>query len=544
MGLMRRLLLAVLTAALAASLPAQQKRLDIRAFHAEIAVNRDATLDVTERITVHFTGSWNGILRWIPTRGTTRWGEVRSISILLDAVEDGEGRALQTWTTRRSNGVRYRIRVPGAQDATHEVVIRYRVLDAVHRAEAEGWDEFYWNVTGLDWPSGIADVSCRVLLPDDAEVEDVRAAVGPRGAVDGDDADIRQEGTTIRFDVARPLAHREGLTILVGIAPGAIELPGLWTRLRWALASDPWIVVPPLLLLLVLAVWLFWGRDAHVPDAELFDGRLPPELSPAEIGVLADDRLQARDVAAQILWLGERGFLHAKHTGEDRYRLEKVESPKTEPDDLDRTLLECLFDDDDSVTTTRLSGEFRGKLGRIRDVVEKRLVGAGHYRFRPSRARRAGVASVFVLVFLLIAVGVGTSASGLYWILALVCIAAATPLLWNLPSKTRSGAELLGRIRAFESRARAAEEPLDSHERAAAYALGLLVEDDDVPSWIDGDDGEPARRPHFLTAVSAMVWTLPRSHATGGGGGFSGGGFSGGGFSSGGGFGGGGGGGW
>ena len=51
---------------LGAASPAAQRSYVVERFDATIRVHPDASLDVTEAISVRFTGSWNGIYRTIP----------------------------------------------------------------------------------------------------------------------------------------------------------------------------------------------------------------------------------------------------------------------------------------------------------------------------------------------------------------------------------------------------------------------------------------------------------------------------------------------
>src|ERR1051325_8467989 len=59
-------LVLLLLALSATGLRAQQKSYSIERFDAQIRVNTDASLDVTETITARFVGSWNGLYRTIP----------------------------------------------------------------------------------------------------------------------------------------------------------------------------------------------------------------------------------------------------------------------------------------------------------------------------------------------------------------------------------------------------------------------------------------------------------------------------------------------
>jgi len=73
---MRRtgLLLRVCVLALLAALPAAARQIVIKNFDEQVVVNRDSSVDVTERIQAQFIGTgWHGIYRTIPSNTAARW---------------------------------------------------------------------------------------------------------------------------------------------------------------------------------------------------------------------------------------------------------------------------------------------------------------------------------------------------------------------------------------------------------------------------------------------------------------------------------------
>ena len=124
---------------------------------------------------VRFDGSYNGIFRTIPIMYENSWGATFKLRLRVDAVEDGDGRALEFEQSRERHYRKLKLWVPGAENATRTVVIRYTVENAIRFLEENGdtWDELYWNVTGDEWPVEIQRASARVQLP--ARVTGVRA---------------------------------------------------------------------------------------------------------------------------------------------------------------------------------------------------------------------------------------------------------------------------------------------------------------------------------------------------------------------------------
>src|SRR5579862_6800399 len=92
--LCRILLAGVLAFTLAGAAAARQ--LVIRQFDAQILINADGTIDVTENITAQFIGSnWHGLYRTIPVEYTTPQGLNYSLFLRVLSVTDSNGQKLK-----------------------------------------------------------------------------------------------------------------------------------------------------------------------------------------------------------------------------------------------------------------------------------------------------------------------------------------------------------------------------------------------------------------------------------------------------------------
>ena len=78
----------------------------------------------------------------------------------VNSVTDGNGNKLK-YESSTANGFRkLKIYIPGAVDTTRTVEITYTLRNAVRFFDDH--DEFYWNVTGNDWPVPIDHASAFV----------------------------------------------------------------------------------------------------------------------------------------------------------------------------------------------------------------------------------------------------------------------------------------------------------------------------------------------------------------------------------------------
>lgn len=311
---MRRAVVLLLALAGALSAPRQLHARDIiiRDYRAEVVVNRDGTVDVTETLRVRFEGSWNGIYRDISLQHQTGQGRRAKLDIDDITVTDQSGFPLEFWREKPNGWTRrVRVRVPGAADAERTVVIHYRVNNGVRfffPGDAGGeHDELYWNVTGNEWDFPIQHVFTRLVLPDGVYPVQEAAYTGIAGSRT-DDATVRASANTVTAEVTRTLEPREGLTLAVAWPAGALPRPSeAEVRAERALTYWP-IALPFLALLLMGRHWWRHGRDPG--ERAITVVYEPPEgMTPAEIGTLVDNSADLSDITSTLVDLAVRGYV-------------------------------------------------------------------------------------------------------------------------------------------------------------------------------------------------------------------------------------------
>ena len=156
----RIFLLALTLAAAVWPLKLEARSLAIESFAADIVVNLDGSIQVTETIRPHFTGSWNGIYRTIPVEYRTPQGLNYTLLLAVQAITDETGSPLRYEQSRERHYLKLKIWVPGATNATRTVAIRYRVRNGLKFLDEH--DELYWNVTGDEWRAPIPSASAHI----------------------------------------------------------------------------------------------------------------------------------------------------------------------------------------------------------------------------------------------------------------------------------------------------------------------------------------------------------------------------------------------
>ena len=215
-------------------------------FHSDIAIARDASLDVTETIKVQAEDNAirHGIFRDFPTKYRDRLGNNVAVRFdLVDAERDGSAEAARI--EQKSNGVRIYL---GSKDVTLDPGVHTYILH--YRATRElgffgDHDELYWNATGNGWDFPIDQASARVRLPAPAPEGKLQAKAytGPQGA-DGKDWQSSIDGPgDASFSSTAVLPPRNGMTIVLMFPKGIVTEPSRSQRLRWLLADNAALLI-------------------------------------------------------------------------------------------------------------------------------------------------------------------------------------------------------------------------------------------------------------------------------------------------------------
>lgn len=289
----------------------------IQAFDSTVALAKDGTMTVTERIRVRAEGRdiRRGIFRDFPLTFTDAQGKLHEVDFkLLDVTRDG--RPEPHFTERKSGGV---MRIyAGDKDVTlargdYTYVLRYRTARQVRWFD--GKPELNWNVTGNFWTFPILTASYRLELVDSLRPTRWTAFTGPRGARGTDWRGAIDSNGVLTVSTTRPLAARDGLTVVAALPDGAVEPPTkadeFWYSLvdnrRWILGGIGFVLV----FGYYLAAWRAVGRDPR--GGTIIPLFYPPkDVSPPLANYIENwglGREKWRAFTAAALSLAVRGFL-------------------------------------------------------------------------------------------------------------------------------------------------------------------------------------------------------------------------------------------
>ena len=566
--LQRFALLSFLAVGLAA--PASARQLKIEKFSAEIFVEPDSSLDVTETIEANFIGVWHGLYRTIPVEYVTPQGFNYSLFVRLQGVTDAAGQALKVESSRQGHYLKWKIYIDDATDADRTIQVHYQVRNGLKFFEDH--DELYWNVTGDEWDVPIGDASAQIFLP--AGVTGVRTneftgAYRSRGQ----DAMVTTSGSSVEVSMQRPLSFHEGLTIVVGMDKGFVSEPGTSDLINQFIASNWPIVLPIPVFLFMFWLWYTRGRGPRV--AAIAVQYAPPEgLSPAEAGTLVDENAAMRDITATIVDLAVRGYIVIEekdksgimgliHSKEYVFHLKKglQEWPNLKAHEI--ALLAGIFGNgmQTDVDLSSLQNVFYKKLPTIKNNIFDALMEHGYFQHRPDYVRTGYVtAGIFIAVLLYLTGNWLSQKTGValvpFFIAAIVSGGVIAGFGWFMPARTADGAKAFAGVLGFEDFLTHVEadhmdrinQTPETFEKFLPYAMALGVEKKWVgafqniysqpPAWYQGGYYNGGFYPimfvdsldNMTTRASSVMASAPRSSGGSGfGGGSSGGGFGGGG---------------
>ena len=325
---------------------------EILSYHSDIEIHADASMTVTEKITVRSEGNriQRGIYRDFPTQYEDRLGNAIRVNFQPMSVTRG-GNNEPWYIDSRANGVRVYI---GDADVLlangiHSYELRYQTNRQL--GYFDDHDELYWNVTGNGWDFRILQASASIQLPEQVGISDlaVEGYTGPFGASgQAYTTELSQGGANITG--TGTLNPREGLTVVLSWPKGLVYEPNSGDRALDLLNDNSGLLIALLALILsAIYLQLVWNKVGRDPKAgPVFPHYEPPKgYSPASARYINTMGYDKKVFTAAIINLAVKGYLSI--TQEDKtYTLDKKDSTK-ELAPGEQALLARLFKDKSSI---------------------------------------------------------------------------------------------------------------------------------------------------------------------------------------------------
>lgn len=287
-----------------------QEAFTIKNYVVDVKVNKDASLDINEKISVHFTEPRHGIIRRIPYKyqlqplpsGTQKAErQLESGGYTHTIVEDIK---VPGWNYDVSTEGDFKSIKIGSKDnyvnGDQQFSISYRVLNAINFFKDHS--ELYFNLIGTEWATVIDSAAFSIELYDALpDTPEYFIATGSLGSKENNTVTKWKENKIFSGHTTKSLNPNEGLT-------AGISFPNNFLiKQDYRFRGLYWLLLPFIVFPLMFFIWKRWGKDEKVTVQTEF---YPPEnISPSVSGYVIDDKLDQRDLTALVPYWGAGGFL-------------------------------------------------------------------------------------------------------------------------------------------------------------------------------------------------------------------------------------------
>lgn len=276
-------------------------------FHGSYDISNDlngGSMSVNERIDVTFSDQNHGILRALPQ-------SYQGNSLDLDIASVQRNGGTETYSTYEENdNLVLRIGDPGKTvTGEQSYEISYKVDNVI--TFYESYDEWYWDINGDQWKQPFLEVSGEVRLPSGWQSEDTPSPSCYTGRFKshGSSCVIELVETGYTFRAQSSLSAEETLTVAIPFNKGLFMPVTLGDWLRGNILQFVGIFAGFGLSFMAYRQWKNYGKDYKGKGVIVPHYKPPKDLTPAEVGLLMDYRVDGRDLSATIIDLAVRSHL-------------------------------------------------------------------------------------------------------------------------------------------------------------------------------------------------------------------------------------------
>lgn len=287
-----------------------QEYFTIRHYDVNVHINKDASLDIAEKIQVRFTETRHGIIRKIPYKYKVQPLPAGQEKAGLSMESGGYRRTIvdhikvRDWKFEVNNEGDYKVIKIGSAnkyvEGDQEYIITYRVLNAINFFKDHS--EFYFNIIGNEWATSIAAAGFTISLPGDISGRsNYFVAAGKTGSRETNTRAGWNDSRTFSGHTTQLLNAYEGLTVGIAFPAGYLVQPD------YRFFGIYWLLLPLVAFAMMFYLWKRWGRDDEVVvQTEYYP---PAGISPGVSGYIIDGRLDRRDLTALVPYWGAGGYL-------------------------------------------------------------------------------------------------------------------------------------------------------------------------------------------------------------------------------------------
>lgn len=281
----------------------------LNSYDINIVVNKNNTLNVTEKIGAYFNVEKHGIFRKIPLRNNvTRLDGTKSKNrVKIRDIKVNDNYSLST-----EDG--YKVIKIGDSNKTLTGQKNYKIsyLYNLGRDSGKKYDELYFNLIGSEWDTSISNITFTIKMPKEFDSSKLGFSSGTVGSTDSSKVTYNVNKNTITGRYNGTLNSGEALTVRLELPEGYFE----GASLNIGLTSILSIVLPLLFVLITYLLWNKFGKGKRVIETVEF---YPPQgFNSAEVGFLYKGKVEDEDVISLLIYLANKGYIKIVEI-EERY---------------------------------------------------------------------------------------------------------------------------------------------------------------------------------------------------------------------------------
>jgi len=383
-------------------------------------------------------------------------------------------------------------------------------------------DELYWNATANAWPVAITKATAHVALPRAVGAPDTQLACfsGATNSQESNCTAVEITPGTFEFKTTSSLPAEQGLTIVVGwpkgivteqAPPTTIEKFGVWP---FIIAGIFYGLIPIIFFAILLWYWWKKGRDIKLKKTIIAQYEPPDKLRPAEVALILNQKITARDITATIIDLAVRKYIKIEEI-EDKvllwnkkdWRLHRLKDYQNDPElnDYEQYLLQHLFGSHSSRKLSDLQNKFAPHLAKITEKINISLTEKKYFASRPDKLRQKWLLAGMLLIFgsmFLIAI--------FSWLVPTLIACGVQLVIFSffMPKLTPQGAEARWVIEGFKLYIKTAEQHrAEFYEKAQIFetCLPYAIIFDLVDNWAKAFQDIYTTQPEWYAGSSPMA---------------------------------------
>jgi uncharacterized membrane protein len=433
----------------------------IKEFDSNIIVNKDSSLDISEKITADCGNAQgkHGIFRILPESINVK-GEKIKTPIELVNITDFNSNPLRYLESRNYSDSTVTWKIGDANKSVqgeNYYWIHYKVKNVI-RFWDEDFDEFYWNLTGNFWDLEIDRFHTSIVFPDGVSQENstVEYYTGFSGEKRKDLANYQwNSDNVLEFNSIKMLEKQQGITVSV-IFPKNIFIPYKFSF--WELYGKYFSFLIPITAFFVcFMLWWKYGRDPKIDKTIIPEYDAPGNLSPIELGMLmSNGTFKNSFITAEIINFATKKIITIKEIDEKVLFFHNKDYELFQTNDIDAEgklniaqarILSKVFEKSRKIKLASLKTEFYTAISDIKDKTKKLLESKKLIVISGLYFRIAFMATGVTLMF----VAFITAALSVFFMLSLF-ISGIIFLIFSfiMPKRTPAGAELNWQIKGFK----------------------------------------------------------------------------------------------